>query len=83
VDTISMQTFLQVLQRGPMIGMLPNAMVDPLLESGQLKTLDTPLHLVPQDYGILTRRGEPLMGAALEFAQILKDHARLDDGPAN
>ena len=51
-----MQTFLQVLQRGPMIGMLPNAMVDPLLESGQLKTLDTPLHLVPQDYGILTRK---------------------------
>jgi DNA-binding transcriptional LysR family regulator len=77
VDTISMQTFLQVLQRGPMIGMLPNAMVHPLLDSGQLKTLDTPLHLVPQDYGILTRKGEPLVGAALEFAEILKENARL------
>ncbi|MNI99482.1 LysR substrate binding domain protein [compost metagenome] len=60
-----------------MIGMLPNAMVDPLLESGQLKTLDTPLHLVPQDYGILTRKGEQLEGVALEFADILKDNARL------
>ncbi|WP_339545823.1 LysR family transcriptional regulator [Pseudomonas sp. RA_35y_Pfl2_P32] len=77
VDTISMQTFLQVLQRGPMIGMLPDAMVYPLLESGQLKALDTPLHLAPQDYGILTRKGEQLVGAALEFAQILKDNARL------
>ncbi len=77
VDTISMQTFLQVLRRGPMIGMLPDAMVDSLLESGQLKTLDTPLHLAPQDYGILTRKGEPLVGAALEFAEILKENARL------
>ena len=77
VDTISMQTFLQVLRRGPMIGMLPDAMVDSLLENGQLKTLDTPLHLAPQDYGILTRKGEPLVGAALEFAEILKENARL------
>ena len=77
IDTISMQTFLQVLRRGPMIGMLPDAMVDSLLESGQLKTLDTPLHLAPQDYGILTRKGEPLVGAALEFAEILKENARL------
>ncbi|MHC8287241.1 LysR family transcriptional regulator [Pseudomonas sp. XS1P51] len=77
IDTISMQTFLQVLQRGPMIGMLPDAMVHPLLDSGQLKTLDTPLHLVPQDYGILTRKGEQLVGAALEFAEILKENARL------
>ncbi|EJL04528.1 MULTISPECIES: LysR family transcriptional regulator [Pseudomonas] len=81
IDTISMQTFLQVLQRGPMIGMLPNAMVDPLLESGQLNTLDTPLHLVPQDYGILTRKDEPLAGAALEFAEILKENARLGAMP--
>ena len=85
VDTISMQTFLQVLQRGPMIGMLPDAMVHPLLESGQLKALDTPLHLAPQDYGILTRKGEQLVGAALEFAQILTENARLarDQGVAN
>ena len=56
---------------------LPDAMVYPLLENGQLKALDTPLHLAPQDYGILTRKGEQLVGAALEFAQILTDNARL------
>ncbi|MNP70382.1 LysR substrate binding domain protein [compost metagenome] len=66
-----MQTFLKVLQGGPMIGMLPQAMVEPHLASGVLRILDTPLHLVPQDYGILTRKGEVLSGAALEFAQIL------------
>ncbi len=76
IETISMQTFLQVLQSGPMIGMLPRVMVEPHLRSGSLKTLDTPLYLAPQDYGILTRKGEPLVGRALEFAEILLENAR-------
>ncbi len=76
IDTISMQTFLKVLQGGPMIGMLPQAMVEPHLHSGVLRTLETPLHLAPQDYGILTRKGEPLVGPALEFAEILMADAR-------
>ncbi|MEQ7918580.1 LysR family transcriptional regulator [Xanthomonas sp. WHRI 1810A] len=78
VDTISMQTFLQVLQTGPMIAMLPESMVRSHIDSGLLRPLDTPLYLAPQDYGILTRKGEPLSGAALEFAQILLEHARAD-----
>ncbi|MNR68933.1 hypothetical protein D3C85_1938200 [compost metagenome] len=56
--------------------MLPQAMVEPHLASGLLRNLDTPLHLAPQDYGILTRKGEPLSGAALEFAEILIADAR-------
>jgi DNA-binding transcriptional LysR family regulator len=75
VDTISMQTFLQVLQSGPMIAMLPESMVQPHLDSGLLKILNTALKLAPQDYGVLTRKGEPLLGAALEFAQILFENA--------
>jgi DNA-binding transcriptional LysR family regulator len=75
IDTISMQTFLGVLQEGPMIGMLPQPMADAHLESGLLRQLDTPLHLEPQAYGILTRKDEPLSGAALEFAEILKADA--------
>ncbi|WP_296258264.1 MULTISPECIES: LysR family transcriptional regulator [unclassified Pseudomonas] len=71
IDTISMQTFLQVLQSGPMIAMLPASMAQPHLESGLLKVLNTSLELAPQDYGILTRKGEPLLGAASEFAEIL------------
>ncbi|MGE6388692.1 LysR family transcriptional regulator [Pseudomonas sp. NPDC078416] len=77
IDTISMQTFLQVLQAGPMIAMLPASMAQPHLDSGLLKVLNTPLKLAPQDYGILTRRGEPLLGAASEFAGILLANARL------
>jgi len=80
IDTISMQTFLKVLLGGPMIGMLPQAMVEPHLASGVLVNLDTPLHLTPQDYGILTRKGEPLSGAALEFAEILVANARRTQG---
>lgn len=78
IDTISMQTFLQVLQTGPMIAMLPESMVRPHIDGGLLQRLDTPLHLTPQDYGILTRKGESLQGAALEFAQILLHNARLE-----
>jgi DNA-binding transcriptional LysR family regulator len=77
IETISMQTFLKVLQSGPMIGMLPDAMVAPHLESGLLKILDTPLYLTPQYYGILTRKGEQLNGPAMEFADILLENARL------
>ncbi|MFJ5299957.1 LysR family transcriptional regulator [Pseudomonas sp. NPDC088368] len=76
IDTISMQTFLQVLQSGPMIAMLPAPMAQPHLESGLLKVLNTPLKLAPQDYGILTRKGEPLLGAASEFAEILLAHTK-------
>jgi DNA-binding transcriptional LysR family regulator len=77
IDTISMQTFLQVLQSGPMIAMLPASMAQPHLETGLLKVLNTPLKLAPQDYGILTRRGEPLLGAASEFAEILLANAQM------
>ncbi|MGH8420000.1 MAG: LysR family transcriptional regulator [Pseudomonas sp.] len=76
IDTISMQTFLQVLQSGPMIAMLPASMAQPHLESGLLSVLNTPLKLAPQDYGILTRKGEPLLGAASEFAEILLANAQ-------
>jgi DNA-binding transcriptional LysR family regulator len=60
-----------------MIAMLPASMAQPHLDSGLLKVLNTPLKLAPQDYGILTRRGEPLLGAASEFAGILLANAHL------
>ncbi|GAB7531328.1 hypothetical protein PS3A_37400 [Pseudomonas sp. 3A(2025)] len=75
IETISMQTFLKVLQSGPMIGMLPDAMVQAQLDSGLLQRLDTPLYLTPQYYGILTRKGESLAGPVREFADILLENA--------
>jgi DNA-binding transcriptional LysR family regulator len=77
IDTISMQTFLQVLQTGPMIAMLPESMVRSHVERGLLAPLETALQLAPQDYGILTRKGEQLSGPALEFAQILLANAHM------
>lgn len=76
IDTISMQTFVKVIESGPMIGMLPQVMVAPHLASGLLRALDTPLHLEPQDYGILTLKGEPLSDTAQEFTDILLGDAR-------
>jgi len=75
VVTISVQTFLELLQRGPMIGMLPTVMVDSHLKSGALSVLQTPLELIPQYYGILTRKGEDLVGATREFMDILQRNA--------
>ncbi|MFB4391390.1 MULTISPECIES: LysR family transcriptional regulator [unclassified Pseudomonas] len=76
IDTISMQTFVKVIESGPMIGMLPQVMVAPHLASGALRALQTPLHLAPQDYGILTLKGAPLSAMAQEFAEILLGDAR-------
>lgn len=71
VETISMQTFLQVLQGGPMIGMLPEAMAAAHLHGGLLSVLNTDLRLAPQEYGVLTRRSEPLTEIAREFMALL------------
>jgi DNA-binding transcriptional LysR family regulator len=76
VETISMQMFLQLLHSGPMIAMLPRSMVAAQLDSGQFKELQTPLRLAQLEYGIITRKDEPLTGAAREFADILLDFAR-------
>lgn len=80
VATISVQTFLELLQRGPMIGMLPSVMVKAHVESGVLSVLNTPLDLVPQHYGILTRKNEKLVGPALAFANILQRNAQQESG---
>ncbi|MNR12704.1 LysR substrate binding domain protein [compost metagenome] len=76
VDTISMPMFLQLLQSGPMIAMLPRSMVAAQLSSGQFKELQTPLRLAPLEYGIITRKDQPLTGSAREFADILLAFAR-------
>ena len=71
VNTMSMQTFLQLLQRNDVVGMLPEAMVSSHVASGQLRILETDLVLDPQDYGILTRKGESLSEAAQTFVNLL------------
>ncbi|WP_349573426.1 LysR family transcriptional regulator [Azotobacter salinestris] len=77
VETISMQTFLTLLQSDPMIAMLPESMVQSQLQSGQLRMLNTAFHVEPLEYGIITRKDEPLPAAAREFAEILLEFACL------
>ena len=76
VETISMPMFLQLLQSGPMIAMLPRSMVAAQLNSGQFKELQSPLHLPALEYGIVTRKDEPLTPSAREFVDILLDFAQ-------
>lgn len=76
VNTMSMQTFLQILKSAPMVAMLPEAMVVEQVNSGQLHVLQTELNLDAQDYGILTRKNEPVSDIALAFMEILLSNAK-------
>ncbi|MFO2466291.1 LysR family transcriptional regulator [Pseudomonas sp. 15FMM2] len=75
VNTISMPMFLHLLQSGPMIAMLPRSMVAAQLSSGQFRELNSPLQLAPLEYGVITRKDEPLSATAAEFVDILLDFA--------
>ncbi|UVH54364.1 LysR family transcriptional regulator [Pseudomonas sp. CBS] len=77
VETISMQTFLQLLQSGPMLAMLPESMVQSQLQNGQLQILNTPFKVESQDYGVITRRDEYLSEPARRFVATLLEFARL------
>jgi DNA-binding transcriptional LysR family regulator len=82
VETTSMQTFLQLLQSGPMIAMLPESMVQSQLQSGQLKILNTAFQVESQEYGVITRRDEHLSEPIQRFVETLlefvqKRHAHL------
>lgn len=71
VETISMPTFLQLLQSGPTIAMLPAPMVDPYVETGALCRLDCDFKVAALDYGIVTRKGDVLPSAAEQFVETL------------
>lgn len=77
VETISMQTFLQLLQSGPMLAMLPESMVQSQLQNGQLQILNTPFKVESQDYGVITRKDEPLSEPTRMFVATLLELARL------
>lgn len=71
INTMSMQTFLQILHSGPMVAMLPEAMVSQQVAEGRLSIVQTDLILDTQDYGILTRKGELVPDIAQKFIDIL------------
>lgn len=67
---------LQILKGAPMVGMLPEAMVIDQVKEGQLQILETDLILDAQDYGILTRKNEPVSDIAAAFINILLKNAK-------
>jgi len=71
VETISMQTTLQLLQTAPMVAMLAESMVAPEIQAGRLTRLALPFPLVLADYGIITRRNETPGWAAQAFIDEL------------
>lgn len=71
VETISMPMFLQLLQSGPTIAMLPAPMVQPHLDTGQLQPLNCEFNVAPLEYGIITRKGESIPETARIFAEAL------------
>lgn len=71
VNTMSMQTFLQMITASPMVAMLPEAMVSQHIQDGKLSIIKTNLVLDAQDYGILTRKGEPVSQIAQTFIDLL------------
>ena len=76
---MSMQTFLQILSGAPMIAMLPEAMVNHQVKDGKLCIIETNLILDAQDYGILTRKGEPISEIAQTFMDILLKHSKKNE----
>lgn len=78
VNTMSMQTFLKMLSGAPMIAMLPEAMVSQQVKDGKLCIIETDLILDAQDYGILTRKGEPISEIAQAFVNILLKNTKRD-----
>ncbi len=75
VETISMQTTLQLLQTAPMLAMLAESMVEPDIRAGRLTRLNLPFPLVLDDYGIVTRRNETPAWAAQAFIDQLLNPA--------
>ena len=71
VDTISMPTFLQLLLSGPTIALLPVPMVQSHIDTGQLQPLKCDFNVTPLEYGVITRKGEPLPATARLFADAL------------
>lgn len=81
VETISMQTTLQLLQTAPMVAMLAESMVAPEIQAGRLTRLALPFPLVLADYGIITRRNETPGWAAQSFIDELLLGADAVRGP--
>ncbi|MFJ7883989.1 LysR family transcriptional regulator [Pseudomonas sp. NPDC096917] len=71
VETVSLQTTMQLLQTAPVVAMLAESMAEPEIQAGRLTRLALPFPLVLADYGIITRRNEPASWSMKAFIDAL------------
>ena len=71
VETVSLQTTMQLLQTTPAVAMLAESMVEPEIQAGRLTRLALPFPLVLADYGVITRRNEVPQWSAKAFIDAL------------
>ena len=71
VETVSLQTTMQLLQTTPVVAMLAESMVEPEIQAGRLMRLALPFPLVLADYGVITRRNESPQWSAKAFIDAL------------
>lgn len=72
IETTSTQTALQLLSASDMLAVLPRSVLQSPLSAGQLTTLPVVIGKPLDDYGIITRKGEPLSSAASELVATLR-----------
>ncbi len=75
VESVSIFAILHLVQTSDSIALLPLSVVRDHLESGLMSRLTSDLDLLIPGFGLLTRRGENLSGAATLFADILRKNA--------
>jgi DNA-binding transcriptional LysR family regulator len=76
VETTSIFTTLQLLEASDMLSVLPSSAVDTFVERNQLAKLPFDFARQIEDYGVLTRRGEPSSPMTAEFIAIVLEVAR-------
>ncbi len=75
VETTSIFTTLQLLQGSDMIAIFPVSAVRDYIRRGMISRLPITFDRQLEDYGILSRKGEPLGAAAAEFVETVLEVA--------
>jgi DNA-binding transcriptional LysR family regulator len=83
VECSSIFATLQLAQKSDAITVLPESVVRDHLRAGLLIPLPLVVGKNLPGFGILTRRGEPLSSAAIEFIQSLRHHGSQMEQRAN
>jgi DNA-binding transcriptional LysR family regulator len=78
VETTSFLSAFELLQSTDMLSLQPAAIVEKYVQKGLLARISIEVPDRMPDYGIITRRGEPLPPAVLAFIAIVSEVSRSD-----